>query len=142
MPPKPILICTVGLPRSGKSTWAREQDAPIVCPDSVRFALHGSVFAARAEPYVWAIAKTMVRALFISGHEIVILDATNNTRKRRLEWRDEDWRTVWRPFEAAVDVCIERARQTGREDIIPIIEKMGRDGEPLAGDELDSVWSR
>src|SRR5690554_6874569 len=33
---KHILICTVGLPRSGKTTWARKQSYPIVNPDSIR----------------------------------------------------------------------------------------------------------
>ncbi len=30
------LILTVGLPRSGKTTWALEQGWPIVNPDSIR----------------------------------------------------------------------------------------------------------
>src|SRR5258706_417694 len=52
------LIVMVGLPWSGKSTWAREQgNWPIVCPDEIRFALHGQRFIAEAEPWVWTIAK-------------------------------------------------------------------------------------
>src|SRR5882672_916000 len=59
-----LLICTVGLPRSGKSTWARSQSFPIVCPDAIRIAIHGQRFISEAEPFVWATAKAMVRALF------------------------------------------------------------------------------
>ena len=38
------IIVTVGLPRSGKTTWAREQGYPIVNPDSIRLSLHGKRF--------------------------------------------------------------------------------------------------
>jgi len=36
-----ILILTVGLPRSGKSTWAAKKGFPIVSPDAIRLAMHG-----------------------------------------------------------------------------------------------------
>ncbi|GAF94425.1 unnamed protein product, partial [marine sediment metagenome] len=62
------LILTVGLPRSGKTTWARKQGIPMVNPDSIRLALHGKAFIEEAEPMIWTIAKYMVRALFIAGH--------------------------------------------------------------------------
>jgi predicted kinase len=81
-----VLLCMVGLPYSGKSTSAATVGAPIVCPDAIRAALHGHKFIPEAEPMVWAVAKTMVRALFMAGHEVVVLDATNTTRARRSEW--------------------------------------------------------
>ena len=71
------LILTVGLPRSGKSTWAMQQGYPVVNPDSIRLALHGHRFREESEEHVWAIAKTMVNSLFIAGHDKVIVDATN-----------------------------------------------------------------
>lgn len=80
------LLMTVGLPRSGKSTWARKQfGVPIVNPDSIRLAMHGHQFIKSAEPFVWATASTMVEALFLAGHPTVILDATNVTRATRLK---------------------------------------------------------
>jgi len=132
---KPVLIGTVGLPRSGKSSMAKAHGAPIVCPDAIRLALHGEAYSQRAEPFVWAIAKTMVRALFLAGHGVVILDATNNTRKRRDMWVDEQWDTFWKVIDTGKDTCIARARETDREYIIPIIEKMALEHEPLNSDE-------
>ena len=35
------LILTVGLPRSGKTTWALAQGYPIVAPDAIRLAVTG-----------------------------------------------------------------------------------------------------
>ena len=131
------LICTVGLPRSGKSTWAKAQmqdhGIPIVNPDSIRLALHGQRFAGRAEPFVWAIAKTMVRSLFEAGHDLIILDATNITRKRRDEWQSSEWTTVFHVIGTTAEECLRRAADD--EEIIPVIKRMAESLEPLGEDE-------
>lgn len=126
------LIVTVGLPRSGKSTWARAQDHPIVNPDSIRLALHGQRFLPEAEPFVWAIARCMVRALFLAGHETVILDACNTTKERRDEWLAHDgaWIRVFKAFPTPAEECIRRARAEGDEEIVPVIVRMAAHFEP------------
>lgn len=139
------LILTVGLPRSGKSTWAKSQNVPIVCPDSIRLALHGLPFVSLAEPFVWAIAKVMVRALFISGHHTVILDACNTTQKRRDEWKDGSWVTRYKfvhnlPLEEAKELCQLRCRDTvsdeyHREGVMLAIDRMAEQFEPLTSEE-------
>ena len=121
-----ILLC--GLPRSGKSTWAKQQGHPIVNPDSIRLAVHGQRFIAATEPLVWVTAKYMVRALFLAGHDTVILDATNNTEKRRQEWYTEarlnDYNVTLKIIDTPASVCIDRAKAEGDKAIIPVIEKM------------------
>ncbi len=121
------LILTVGLPRSGKTTWAREQGSPIVNPDSIRLALHGEAYIQQAEGFIWVITYLTARALFFAGHTEVIVDATNITESRRNEWvkRFEDCEIVFKKFDTPKDVCIERAKKDGREDLIPVIERMG-----------------
>jgi predicted kinase len=132
------LILTVGLPRSGKTTWARAQSVPIVNPDSIRLALHGQRFVTEAEPFVWAIAKTMVRALFLAGHDTVILDATNTTKKRRAEWMTTgEWWLKYQPIVTSEGECLARATAAGDVEIIPIIQKMAATFEPLTEDETN-----
>jgi predicted kinase len=133
---KHILIATVGLPRSGKTTWAKSQAYPIVNPDSIRLAIHGQRFIGVAEPFVWATAKAMVRALFLAGHQIVILDATNNTRKRRDEWKSDEWATYYKLFITPPEVCFDRATAMNDAGIIPVIERMASEQQPLEEDEL------
>jgi predicted kinase len=128
-----ILICTVGLPRSGKTTWARRQAYPVVNPDAIRLAIHGQAFVSRAEPLVWATAKYMVRALFLAGHDRVILDATNTTRKRRDEWRTDEWATFFKYIGTSHEECYERAGEGS--DLIPVITRMALNFEPLGDDE-------
>lgn len=129
------LIVLVGLPRSGKTTWAKREEHPIVNPDSIRLALHGKRFEALAEPFVWAIAQVMVRALFLSGAETVIIDATNTTKKRRAMWISDEWDTVFQHVSTSKEECIRRAREESDLEIIPIIERMAAQFEPIERDE-------
>ena len=129
------LILTVGLPRSGKTTWALKQGHPIVNPDAIRLALHGRPFYAGAEAFVWAIAKIMVKALFGAGHGTVILDATNVTAKRRAEWKSDEWQSVCHVFDVSQEECKERAILTDRDDLLPVIDRMAEQWDwHIAGD--------
>lgn len=130
-----ILILTVGLPRSGKSTWARTQAYPIVNPDSIRLAIHGQRFHGPAEPLVWATAKIMVRSLFMAGHKTVILDATSCTRTRRDEWKSKEWGLFFKMIDTSKDECLSRAVKENDQVIIPVIERMSASFEPLGEDE-------
>ena len=123
-----VLTLTVGLPRSGKTTWVlRHTNSPIVSPDAVRLALHGQRFAAPAEEFVWACCRVMVRALFLAGHNHVIVDATNVTEKRRREWESPEWKVELEHLFTPAAECIRRARAESDADIIPVIERMAED---------------
>lgn len=132
---KPTLTVMVGLPRSGKSTLAKASGHPMVNPDSIRLALHGQAFNPAAEPMVWTIATYLVKALFLAGHTHVVLDATNVTRRRRQQWRSAEWDTVYFVMATPVSVCKARARANGQMDLLPVIDRMSRDFEPVAADE-------
>lgn len=129
------LVVTVGLPRAGKTRWARAQGFPIVNPDSIRLALHGMRFVPEAEGFVWAIAKVMVRALFLAGHDFVILDACNVSRKRRDEWVDRWWNTTFALVATPAETCVARAEMEGDQEIIPVIQRMADGWEDLGADE-------
>ena len=134
-----ILILMVGLPRSGKTTLALTLDIPIVNPDSVRLALHGERFLADAEPMVWTLTRYMVVSLFLAGHTSVVLDATNTTRKRRDAWVDDRWARDFSVMQTPASTCMQRALDAGDTEIVPIIEKMADEYEPLADDEIEEI---
>lgn len=117
------LILTVGLPRSGKTTWARSTGYPIVSPDAIRLALHGQRYFAPAEPMVWAVAHLMVEALFAAGSDTVVVDACNATEKRRAEWKGAELHIInTSPIE-----CIKRALLNDDEAIVPTIKRMAEE---------------
>ena len=133
-----LLICTMGRPRSGKSTWCEEQlkkGYPVVCPDTIRLALHGKPMDWKREATVWTIAKTMVKYFFEQGYKVVIFDATNYRCKNRREpkkWAKEIGCDIkFKVFDVTREVCIERALTNGREDLIPVIERQSELWTPL-----------
>lgn len=91
-----MLYFTIGLPRSGKSTfadnWVEELEyhkdgydgystsrkRVIVSGDNIRLALTGQRFSKDAEQMVQAIKWVMVKALLDRGHEVMI-DGTHTT---------------------------------------------------------------
>jgi predicted kinase len=141
---KPLLLkVTIGLPRSGKSTWARKQlrskrGVAVVSPDEVRKALHGQAYVQVAEERVWATVELMVKALFRAGHKLVILDWTFNTKKRRLPWRGfQPWDTSepgvlteFVYFPASAGACVAQALKDERRDLVEVIERMAEQHEP------------
>ncbi len=148
------LIATVGLPRSGKTTWVHEYrdgcrkelmfSPPIVSPDAIRLAMTGQRYVAETERMVWATATYMVRALFLAGHEMVIFDSTSIMRKHRdaLQPHTNDpWEeTVFAVIDTPHEKCMARAALDG---LIPVIERMVKEYEPLQEDEktLEEVFS-
>ncbi|MCK5611408.1 hypothetical protein KAR91_56580 [Candidatus Pacearchaeota archaeon] len=138
------LILMMGLPRSGKTTLAKKIStdcgtAPIVNPDSVRLCLHGDRYIQSAEKFIWAIVDIMIRSLFMAGHKYVIVDGCHNTKKRRLEWAYGDWRILYAPVDTSREICLKRARDVDDQRIIPHIERMADNHEPLDEEELKYV---
>ena len=97
-------------------------------------ALHGQPYIQEAEGFIWAVAYLMVKALFIAGHNYVIVDATNYSEKRKLAWKKHFPGHAIRLhfFNTSEGECIERAKADGREDLIPVIERMAANEEPNA----------
>lgn len=123
------LILTVGIPRCGKSTWAKQQGFPVVNPDSIRLALHGQAFIPEAEPMVCTMARYMVESLFLAGHDVVILDATNVTAKRRAQWKSEKWDVFVMKIPFDLNTCITRAGDN--QDLVATIYRMAQQFQPV-----------
>lgn len=130
MEPKKTLLMMVGLPRSGKSTVARNlalsHGYAVVNRDAVRLALHGMRFLPLAEPIVAAITVIMVRALFMF-HDTVVLDECNVSEKRRKEWLNNGWEVAYYLVDTPKDVCLGRAEMTADLEIMPVIERMANE---------------
>ena len=129
------LIHTVGLPRSGKSTWAKKQNLPIVNVDSIRLTVSGKRFSKDHEPEVWRLVPIIIKSLFLAGNPTVILDATNTTKVRRAAFKDALWQNCFVEFKTTKDICKQRALKTNQEDLLPIIEAMDNTREEITPDE-------
>lgn len=129
------LTLTVGLPRSGKSTWAMEQGAPVVNRDSIRMVHQGEAFLPLTESFITVVEDLMVKSLFEAGHNHVIVDATHTTNARRDRWNDiglpEDVLIEHREFTTSKEECIRRALRTNKPYLVAVIEKMHEQREPV-----------
>lgn len=77
-----MLFITVGLPGSGKSTYARANFRHIVSPDRIRAREFGVEFEPEVERAVWRRARSRTRDLLEAGC-VVCFDATSVSRHRR-----------------------------------------------------------
>ncbi len=130
-----LLIVLVGLPRSGKSTWAMDHILPVVSPDAIRATLRASGTPVVPKEMIDHMATFMVRSLFLAGHKRVIVDDPNTTRKLRERWYPKadnpTWEVVFQHIYTGMDVCIGRAER----DHIPVIRQFEDEFEPLEVDE-------
>jgi len=132
---KPMLIVTVGLPRSGKSTWANTQGYPVVEPDAIRLALYDTVFIPAMEELIWFIAKMLVKYHFLRGEKTVVLDATNTTVKRRKVWISDKYNMYFKIFDTSVEICKSRLTDEN-QNLAAVIDRMAANFEYLEKDEV------
>jgi len=83
----PTLTIMTGLPRSGKSTWIKnnKKDAIVVSPDEIRKEVFGHQFYAPANPFVFALCGAMTSLLIKQGKDVIV-DATHITHELRFSW--------------------------------------------------------
>ncbi len=79
MPKQPELVITIGIPASGKSSWAREQQAAdpmltLVDRDSIRKMLHSSVWSKGNEKQVVAVRDFIIRDSLERGRSVICHD--------------------------------------------------------------------
>lgn len=81
MIPKVILL--VGLPGSGKSTWAAANGLPVISSDHVREMLADDATDQTIHKRVFATVRYLVRHRIAIGRRVTCVDATHLTPKER-----------------------------------------------------------
>lgn len=125
----PRLIMTVGLPGSGKSTWAREYGAyyAIVSSDAIRAELYGDENDQCNPHKVFEVMKQRARDYLKAG-QTVIYDATNLSAKKRANFlktiADIPCVKVARTFVTPFEVCVMRRQKAERKVSREVIERM------------------
>lgn len=115
------LIVLVGLPGSGKSTWAARQNIGILASDAVREILTGDPENQTANRLVFPTLRYLLGMRVEAGMTATILDATSLTPKERKVWTRTaetlncDAEAVF--FDTPLAVC--KARNTARSRVVP-----------------------
>lgn len=120
------LYFLMGLPRSGKSSWAQSwiEEKPgrvIVCADDIRLAC-GHRWNSHIESYISSSKELMIKTL-LQKHDVLV-DGTHTTENniRKLLQIDHNAQPIF--INTHPEVCKKRAKQTNQEDLYPIIVRM------------------
>jgi predicted kinase len=148
----PTLTVTRGLPGSGKTTWAREQQrtkalrAARVNRDDLRRSMHGGMIGANwAEHHVTLAQHAAIEALLRAGINVICDDTNLRARVfRELEAlaRRCDAEFVVRDFtDIPLEVCIERDRTRPESERVgeQVIREMHRRYLAGRGDSLSAA---
>lgn len=130
----------IGLPRSGKSTWADEhkEGKVIMSADRFRMLIYGQRYFAGGEELMWATYNVALKVLLDQGIDIII-DNTNVTKAGRKKLIDlaksYGYEVNARWVHTDYHTCIINAYDVWQDDLIPIIEKMAVQFEAPTLDE-------
>jgi len=76
---------TIGIPASGKSTWARQEakitGAIIVCRDDIRDAY--GLASGENEQFVTEVHRAQMEAAFLTGRDVIVADTNINPKFRK-----------------------------------------------------------
>jgi len=115
------LLVLVGLPGSGKSTWAARQPYSVFSSDAVRQLIADDPTIQTIHRRVFATLRYLARQRLQLGLPVTCIDATNLTRWERRPWirlaQDSDCDAEAVFFDTPLEVCLQR--NSHRDRIVP-----------------------
>ena len=115
---RPRVVLLVGLPGSGKSTWARQQTGGVLSTDEIRLLLSDDATNQSIHPVVFATLRYLLRRRLELRQPVTWIDATNTTRHERrayiklAQFYDAQVEAVY--FDTPIEVCKQRNRSRAR----------------------------
>jgi predicted kinase len=137
------IVVLVGLPGSGKSTWAARQGGVPLSSDAIRLLLADDVTNQAIHHRVFLTLRYLLRHRLALGRPVSYVDATNLTEAERRPYIELahaygcEAEAVF--FDATLDVCRERNRRRAR--VVPE-EALERMAQKLSPPRLEEGFSK
>lgn len=158
-----MLFFFVGLPRSGKSTLAKQwlnhlydiskglcidrkdntsrvidgNPRVVVCADSIRIALSGDRFNYLTEGFVHSIKHTMIRGFLRDGYDVLV-DGTHTTKNSIMSLLSLDIDAMPCFMNTPINICKTRAVECGQQDLLPVINRMYEQKKLISLESIES----
>ena len=137
--PKGVVVLTIGLPGSGKTTWFKRRGVTPLSSDMVRSLLFDDVREQRFQDLVFSNLRSMLKARLIAKRPMNYVDATNLTPQERQHWiklaKDYAYEVHAVFFDVPLEVCIDRHQR--RDRVVPedVMRRMAAKLKPPSFEE-------
>jgi predicted kinase len=136
---RPKVILIVGLPGSGKSTYAKQQRWPVLASDEIRRILLDDARDQSANRSIFALLRHMLRKRLELRRPVTCIDATNLTSYERRPYiktaqlYGADIEAVY--LDVPIEIC--HARNLNRDRVVPpdVVERMSKRLQPPSLEE-------
>ena len=111
----------VGVPGSGKSTWAAAQGATVLSSDAMRLVLSGDETNQNIHGKVFGAMRHLLKTRLEIGASPTVIDATNLRRKDRKQWVKlaQKYGALVEAVYFAVPLAVALERNRARPRVVP-----------------------
>ena len=126
--PRGVVVLTIGLPGSGKTTWYKRRGVIPLSSDTLRQLLFDNETEQRYQGLVFSTLRSLLRARLIAKRPMNYVDATNLSPHERRQWikmaRGFGYEVHAVFFDVPLELCLERNRKRNRQVSEDVMQQM------------------
>jgi predicted kinase len=126
--PRGVVVLTIGLPGSGKTTWFKRREVIPLSSDTLRQLLFDNETEQRYQGLVFSTLRSLLRARLIAKRPMNYVDATNLSPHERRQWikmaRGFGYEVHAVFFDVPLELCLERNRKRNRQVSEDVMRQM------------------